>query len=176
MENLLEKISSYSLLNNIIPGAVFWYLCQKVCNLTLSTDNIIENILIYYFLGLIVSCIGSLIIEPVYKKIKMITYAKYSDFLDAVKVDSKIETLSEINNAYRTMVALGLMLALVKIYVYLSTELNLNFAVTQWLIIIFIFILFSFEHKKQTGYIRERVSKAMTEIQTQHTNQQHNNP
>lgn len=176
MDSLLEKISSYSLLNNLIPGAVFCYLCQKLCDIDFTSGTIIENILVYYFLGLVISCIGSLIIEELCKKINLIIFKKYENFLDAIKIDPKIETLSEINNSYRTMAALGLVLAVIKIYMIFSTELNLSHSITHWIIIISLFTLFIFEYQKQTEHITKRIKKAMVTIRKQRSNHQDGNP
>ena len=62
MESLLEKISSYNILNNLIPGAVFVFLGKLLDIISLPLDGIVESIFIYYFCGMIISRIGSLVI------------------------------------------------------------------------------------------------------------------
>ena len=47
MESLLEKISSYNILNNLIPGAVFVFLGKLLDIISLPLDGIVESIFIY---------------------------------------------------------------------------------------------------------------------------------
>ena len=64
IESLLEKLSSYNLLNNLLPGAIFCYLLKTIVNIDIS-NNIVEDLFVYYFIGMIISRIGSIIIEPI---------------------------------------------------------------------------------------------------------------
>lgn len=68
MEKFLEKISSYNILNNFVPGAVFMYLSDEIFGIDLLVENQILNIVLIYFVGMIASRIGSLWIEEVLKK------------------------------------------------------------------------------------------------------------
>ncbi len=79
------------------PGV---HYCNEVFlgNEFAKSDNIVEEILVYYFIGLVVSRIGSLAIDPLLKKFKVIQFAAYPSFVKAVKADQKIDTLSEMNN------------------------------------------------------------------------------
>ena len=61
----------------------------------------------YYFMGLVISRIGSLMIEPTLKKVGFLKSADYSKFVLASKTDNKLDVLSETNNMYRTLCALS---------------------------------------------------------------------
>ena len=71
---------------------------------------------LYYFLGLVVSRFGSLVIGPLLKSFSFIKFADYRAFIDASKKDTQIEVLSEANNSYRTLCALFSLLLLLKLY------------------------------------------------------------
>lgn len=137
MKDIFNKISSYNILNYLIPGAVFWYLCPKLCKVSLPIDSTVGELVGFYFVGMIIYCIGSIIIEPLYRKMELIKFKNYNLFIRASNNDTKLETLSESNNTFRTMIALCLLLALVKTYnVFLS---NVN----SWVLIVVLFFFFS---------------------------------
>lgn len=106
MESLLEKISSYNILNNLIPGAVFVFLGKLLDIISLPLDGIVESIFIYYFCGMIISRIGSLVIEGIFERLKWIKYASKAEYVAAVKKDARIESLLETSNMYRTCASL----------------------------------------------------------------------
>ena len=110
MSSILEKLDSYQILTNLLPGAFFGMTLKIFFGLTLPTQNVGEDIVVYYFMGLIINRIGSLIVEPVLKKYRFIEYAPYHDFVKALKTDSKIDTLSEMNNYTRSLLTSVLLL------------------------------------------------------------------
>jgi hypothetical protein len=61
---------------------------------------------IYYFIGSVISRIGSLVIDPIIKKIDFLSFASNEDFVRASKVASNIEVLSEANKIYRAICSL----------------------------------------------------------------------
>lgn len=164
MEKFIEKLSSYNILNNMLPGAIFCYLIELLFNINLIKDDIISNIFIYYFCGMICSRTGSIIVEYVLKKIKIgnyhfIKFVKYDDFLDASKKDPKIEILSETNNTYRSILGVCVVLLITKFYIIILEKLEFLKNFSEYIIIIAIFVLFVLSYKKQTKYITDRVRK-----------------
>lgn len=158
MESLLEKISSYNILNNLIPGAVFVFLGKLLDIISLPLDGIVESIFIYYFCGMIISRIGSLVIEGIFERLKWIKYASKAEYVAAVKKDARIESLLETSNMYRTCVSLFLTLGFVKGYSALAKLLTIPKCVTTCLVVIGLFILFSTSFAKQTRHIVSRVN------------------
>ncbi|EPN8209861.1 phosphohistidine phosphatase, partial [Yersinia enterocolitica] len=75
MESLFEKISAYNIFNNIIPGAVFCYFFNLFFSVNLGGDGTAYNLCLFYFWGVFVSRIGSLLIEMLAIKIKFVKYA-----------------------------------------------------------------------------------------------------
>ena len=102
MNNIIEKIGSYQIMTNLLPGAFLGIVLKIFFELSLPIENLGEEILLYYFMGFVINRIGSLIVNPVLKKIKFIQEAPYPDYLKAVKVDTKIDVLSETNNFFRS--------------------------------------------------------------------------
>lgn len=157
MDKFLEKISSYNLLNNLLPGVVYCFLIHKLCGVTLIANNIVESIFMYYFVGMVISRIGSIFIKPVLEKIKFVKIAEYSEYVNASRKDPKIDTLSETNNTYRTMISLCITIALTKIAVHIchySDWFSNNY---KWILVVLLLLIFILSYRKQTKYIKSRV-------------------
>lgn len=157
MKNLLDKLSSYNIFNYLLPGVLFAFFIEKLTQIHLIQDDILVGVFLYYFIGLIISRVGSIIIEPVLKKISFVKFADYKDFITASNKDSKIDTLSETNNMYRTFISMFLLLLLMRLY---SLLINLFPAVEEWsllFLIFLLFIMFLFAYQKQTKYIVKRI-------------------
>lgn len=157
MKDLLDKLSSYNIFNYLFPGVVFVVLASKLTSYNFIQQDILVGAFLYYFIGLVISRIGSIFIEPVLKFIKFLKFADYKRFVKASKVDTRIDTLSEVNNMYRTICSLFLILIAIKGFEWLSTK---------WLFLaerkietltVFLFLLFLFSYRKQTNYITKRI-------------------
>ena len=157
MKELLDKLSSYNIFNYLLPGIVFVVLAGKLTHYSLVQPDIVLGAFLYYFIGLVISRIGSLVIEPTLKKLSFVKFAKYKDFVAVEKSDPKLEILSESNNTYRTLSAMFLLLIALKIYEKGSSYLP---GVAKWdteLLVVLLFLMFLFAYRKQTRYITQRV-------------------
>ncbi|MBN1184978.1 MAG: hypothetical protein JXB49_22020 [Bacteroidales bacterium] len=157
MKELLDKLSSYNIFNYLLPGILFAFIASTLTGINLIQSDLITGAFVYYFIGLIISRFGSLVIEPILKKTKFVTFADYKDFVAASQLDSKIDTLSESNNMYRTFISMFLLIILLNIY----SSLTLKFPIIkEWsllLLVILLFIMFLFSYRKQTNYITKRI-------------------
>jgi hypothetical protein len=158
MESVLEKISSYNIFNYLLPGALFSYVLPMVTTYNVDQKNLILAAFVYYFVGMVISRIGSLFVEPPLRKIGFLKFSDYSDFVRASAHDEKLETLSEVNNTYRTLCALILSLVLAWAYGAAGQEWPVLLPLTPYLLGGFIFVLFIFSYRKQTSYITKRVN------------------
>jgi len=113
------------------------------------------------FIGLVAGRFGSLVIEPLYKKIGIINTADYNNFIAASKKDSKIEILSSKNNMYRTFTAVFVLYAIWRV----ANCVVVRYPVLQpWLMrvgVILLILLFSLSYRKQTRYIHDRINAQM---------------
>jgi hypothetical protein len=157
MNELLGKISSYNIFNYLFSGVVFVALANAFTRFSFIQENLLIAVGLYYFIGLVLSRIGSLIIEPMLKLLSFIKFAPYQDFVRASKVDPQIEVLSEVNNMYRTLVMVFLGLILLKLYEVFQIKLGhlgvgLIFGIFGFLLIVFLLA-----YRKQTSYIAKRI-------------------
>jgi len=162
LESIINKISSYNIFNYLFSGIIFVVLIKYLDNINLYLDfsilylNVI-NLFILYFIGLTISRVGSLIIEPFYRKY-IIKFADYSDFIKVEKIDKKLNILFEQNNIYRTFTSLFLIL----IVFHFIKKCDLNVCIFlkmsyKEILIIFLFILYAISYYKQTKYITNRI-------------------
>jgi hypothetical protein len=159
MENIINKISSYNLFNNLLPGVIYAVFVDSIGNISLMTDNVILNFFLFYCCGVIVSRFGSLVIEEIAKKLKIVKYAEYSDFIAASEQDKKLEILVEENNMYRTFIALFLIIGITELYKLLLDYYAFLNKINSYIILIILILLFSFAFIKQTSYIYDRVQR-----------------
>jgi len=161
MKDFFEKLSSYNIFNYLLPGVLFAFFTEQLTQIKLIQDDILIGVFLYYFIGLIISRVGSIFIEPVLKSSGFLKFADYDDFIKASKNDEKINVLSETNNMYRTLISMFLLLILIKIYSYF---LCLFPQIIEWsllFLIVLLFFMFLFAYRKQTKYIVKRIKSEL---------------
>lgn len=169
MDAFFSQLSSYNLLNYLLPGVIFSFIAHKFWAVGWLKDaNDLEKIFIWYFLGLFISRIGSLHIEPYLRKKGYLNFADYKDFIKASKADKSLRELSEINNTFRTMLALFLVtfvISLVKFLGLVDVEMPIkcifNILIDRGEPLCFspiMIYIFYASYRKQTKYIYDRIN------------------
>lgn len=159
MEKLIEKLSRYHILNNLIPGITFLCLLNIFGIFKVEIDSTIQLLFIGYFSGMTLSRIGSVIIEPLFQKVKIVKYADYKDFLKAEAVDPKVSNLLEDNNMFRTFVATFFVMLIIVAcnnIPIIKTFFHSSCAII--LLSVLLLVLYALAYRKQTSYIRRRVN------------------
>ena len=157
MKELLEKLSSYNLFNYLLPGVIFSVIATNYTGYSLVQYDIFIGVFVYYFIGLIISRFGSLIIEPILKKVSFLKFAPYEDFVTSSKVDDKLDILSEVNNTYRTFSSMFLLLLILKLYEIMAKKMSIFDRSDLLVLILILFVTFIFSYRKQTKYITNRI-------------------
>ena len=157
MKELLNKITSYNLFNFLLPGTLFALISQEFTSYPLIQENLVMGAFVYYFIGIIISRFGSLVIEPILKKFSFIKLADYEEFVSASKNDPKITILSETNNMYRTFSSMLILLSLLKLYELIGYKLPVLEENNVLVLIVLLFIMFVYSYRKQTNYITKRI-------------------
>ncbi|WP_039046689.1 hypothetical protein [Plesiomonas shigelloides] len=160
LKDFFEKLSSYNIFNHLLPGALFCIVATKTSDINFLQPDILSSFFVYYFAGVIISRVGSVIVHPTLEKIGFIKFAPYKEYIQASKKDSKIETLSETNNMYRTTISLFFCLLILRSYEWLIINCPLISEHKTALVFIVFMITFSIAYKKQTKYIKDRVEEA----------------
>jgi len=157
MKDLLDKLSSYNIVNYLLPGVLFAVIVSKLSIYSLVQSDIILGIFVYYFIGLVISRVGSLFLEPVLKYMSFVTFAPYADFVSASKKDPKIETLSEVNNMYRTLCSMFVLIIILLGYQSLQCRFPVLGRWNPYIIATLLIFLFLFSYRKQTEYVKKRI-------------------
>jgi hypothetical protein len=160
MTELLNKLSSYNLFNNLLPGTLFVFLASEITHRDYVQRNVLVALALYYLVGLVISRFGSLVIEPLFLKLSFIRFAEYGQFIEAAKRDEKIEIFSEINNMYRTLCSLFALLSVLILYVKVVVRFPFLSNNAPAILSIVLFITFAFSYRKQTLYITKRTKAA----------------
>jgi hypothetical protein len=147
VESILDKLSSYNLFNYLLPGVILCVVSDRYFDIPLLQDSIITGLFFYYFVGLITSRFGSIVLEPILKKLKIVKFA-----------DQKVEVLSEANNMYRSLISALVILCLLVagekiIHEYESLSSYYKYALLPALLILFVF-----SYRKQSEYIVKRIN------------------
>ena len=174
-KTIIEKISSYNLFNNLLPGIVFCYVVERTTQIVIKGDSFFENLFIYYFIGVLVGRISSLFIEPMLMKMKVkdkqsnvkeayIKFVPYKDYVEASESNPFIKVLNESCNMYRCFISIFLLAACCKIYdsyisVWLCNVWSAGNDIKVIVMCLVIALLFAMCYKKQVDYIRNRVEK-----------------
>lgn len=158
INTLLEKISSYNLLTNIIPGAV---LCA-VLRYLVGYDLIVENnwliiAVTFYIVGVINNRFGSVVIEPFLKWVRFIKRCSYEEFIEVEKTDHKLTTLSTENNVFRSYLAVFFLSMLAVLYRDVLSKWCFLADNIDIILIVLSVALFAFAYRKQTRIITQRV-------------------
>lgn len=168
MKDLLEKLSSYNIFNYLLPGVIFVVMAEALTRFHFVQKDIVLGVFFYYFIGLVISRVGSLVVEPLLKLLRFIRFAPYGDFVAASKKDDQLLVLSESNNMYRTLCSLFMILAALKGYDWLSSRFP---QVQQWSVetlVIALFALFCFSYRKQCQYITKRIHSILKRKEDNH--------
>lgn len=154
---IIDKLSQYNFLTNILPGTVLCIILKYLVGYDLIPDDFYQAGIVFYFVGMVNSRVGSLVIEPILKAISWVKFAPYSEFLRAEKEDAKLTILSQENNVFRSYISLMFISILGYIYKNCSLDLRLSLNNESLVIIVILFVLFLFAYKKQTSFVRKRV-------------------
>jgi len=157
MKEILSKLSSYNLFNYLLPGIIFVIVASEITRYSFMQEDIVIGAFLYYFIGLVISRFGSLVIEPLLKRFSFVQFQDYNDFVAASKKDEKIELFSEVNNTYRTLSSLFVLLLLLRLYEKIEGTFPLLKDWHGFILLMLLLIMFLLSYRKQTGYISKRI-------------------
>ena len=158
MSELLNKLSSYNIFNYLLPGVIFAALSDRFTHTSFLQSDIIVGVFVYYFVGMIISRVGSLVIEPIAKWTRFVKYADYRAYVASSAKDTLLPVLSEANNTYRTFCALFLCFGILKLYEYFETVYPSIIGYGAVALISGLALLFVFSYQKQSAYITKRIT------------------
>ena len=163
LKDFISKLSSYNLFTNLLPGILFVFIVTEFTSFNLFFEPVYFGIFLYYFIGVALNRVGSLVIEPILIYFKFIKRIDYPKFVKAGKMDKKINILLGENNVYRSLAALFLSLLATMGYEWLTVKVLFIDTHGNIIIVVLLFVIFLFAYRKQTKYIVERCEDNLNE-------------
>jgi hypothetical protein len=157
MSDFLDKLSSYNLFNYLLPGTLLGGIGTSYSSYNFIHDNLFIAVFLFYFIGLIISRIGSLVLEPLLKWLNFLDFADYASYVRASQKDKSLAQLSETNNMYRTLCSFILCLVLLIGFDSLSNTFPLLRVLAPYLLVAGLMLLFLLSYRKQTKYVVARI-------------------
>ncbi len=164
MDKIFEKIEQYDIFNSLIPGVMYTFWVKRLYGKDLGADGVVEYLVVCYLLGIIISRFGSVCVEYILKDmLKFVNYADNSDYIEAEAKDpiKKITKLNMINNMYRSLLAMAVLVGATGLWILITSHCMLLKSCEKVLIVLFLVLLFAFSYRKQTEYVRKRVEKIL---------------
>lgn len=79
---VIDKLSQYNFLTNILPGTVLCIILKYLVGYDLIPDDYYQAGIVFYFVGMVNSRVGSLVIEPILKAISWVKFAPIQSFCE----------------------------------------------------------------------------------------------
>ena len=139
VKSITDKLSTYQFSNFIYPGAVFLGILKFKGVKIPMLDNVWWLLLASYFLGMVISRFGSIVIEWISVKATLITKYDIKAYAKHLKADSFTGIILELANIYRTLCAMGLILMVCTIIGYNGADkccmilLEIMFVILFWM-------------------------------------------
>lgn len=178
LNNVIEKISSYEIFNNIIPGVIYSVFTENLTRFRITTENVFMNIVLLYFIGLVIGRIGSIFSDFIgwcFRKLGWKSFLNFASYSDYIRVESKddkgrIRNLVMISNMYRTFASLSFCLIFTVALDMMWLSVLADYRCKMVAIITFfafLVVLFTLSYKKQAEYITKRISCIMAKEETE---------
>ena len=158
MKEIMDRLSSYNIFNYLLPGVLLAVFGSRLTDFALLIENPFAAAFLYYFYGLVVSRIGSLLVEPILKRLGYVSHSEYEQYVSASKSDDHILILSEVSNMYRTLSSLFLCLIVVISCEFLSKSIGLTTWASNGIALAAFGALFAVSYVKQSAYVVSRIA------------------
>lgn len=155
MEKIIEKINSYNLFTNIIPG--YLILMFNMYCFNFSDFKIGEQLIIAYFFGQTLNRLGSVLIGKILLKITKEKGESYDKYILASDNDKKINVLLQERNTYRTLCTLFITCIFELLFSKIVDMFNVSNNIALVLLLIVLIVIYAISYCKYNKYIADRV-------------------
>ena len=157
---MFDKLDAYDVLANLVPGAALTYALHFSQFPTPAPNDWAAFLLVAFVAGVTTNRIGSLILDPILRKLKFLKPKNYESFVASERSDKKLQTLVSNHGLYRTFFTAGLIYLLL---LGLSSMFPSLASANQLVFILFVvagMTVFLFAFRKEDDYIHTRVNAA----------------
>ena len=157
MDKVIDKLSAYNIFTNLFPGVIYCFLVDKFFGIPLIQNDLVLAAFLYYFCGMVISRISSVVVEPLLKKANFVRFADYKKYVVALAKDEQIGVLLEASNANRSVVALLVCVLATGGWVAAASAFPSMNTHAHYILLACLLVLFVFAYRKQMQYIVARV-------------------
>lgn len=161
MDKIIDKLSTYNIFTNLFPGVIYCFLVDKFFDIPLIQNDLVVAAFLYYFCGMVISRISSVVLEPFLKNTHFVKFVDYKKYVSSLAKDEQIGILLETSNAYRSVVALLVCVLATSGWVKIVSNFPGIGAYTHYILLALLLALFLLAYRKQTGYIVARIESHM---------------
>lgn len=151
LKMLAEKLSTYRFFNFIIPGAVFLGFLKFHEVVIIFDENIWWFLLASYFSGIVISRFGSVVVEGLMKKLKVLKDYDVKKYITKQRDSMLVGTMLELANTYRTFCALGVIIFVFTVITFPCERRTAYYVVIELGFV----ILFLYSFHKQYKYFED---------------------
>ena len=167
MDKIIDKISAYNIFTNLFPGVVYCFLTEKFFGIALIQDDLLIALFLYYFSGMVISRISSVVLEPLLELTEFVKFADYKSYVVASKDDKQIGVLLETNNSYRSIVALLFSVLASGAWTTVMSAYPTIQSYSHYILTCALIVLFLLAYRKQTQYLVARVEQYESKKETE---------
>jgi hypothetical protein len=153
LKDVVDKVSSYNIFNYLLPGFLFNAILCKTTHIMECKDLEMTLIVLMYFEGLIISRIGSMVIEELLLKYGLIKKINTDVLFTKFKNNSKLEVIFEAMNMYRSLASMTILLSLFTFYDITINRQYSCLGLVYTLLEFLLFVLFVFSFVKQRNKV-----------------------
>ena len=161
---MFDKLDAYNLVANLVPGAALTYALHFSHFPTPPPDKFGAFLLVAFVAGVTTNRLGSLILDPVLRRIKFLKPKDYGSFLKREKEDQKLDALVANSGLYRTFFAAGLIYLVALVSSKIITEVSSQTLFTS--LVVLGMTVFLFALQKEDCYIHSRIEADKETIKT----------
>lgn len=101
MKDLLDKLSSYNIFNYLLPGVLFAAFVDSLTSFHIVQKDPVIGVFLYYFLGSLVSRVGSLFVEPLLRRFHFVAFSPYADKFRGRNTDFHSSQMAAIKTGWQ---------------------------------------------------------------------------
>lgn len=157
---MFDKLDAYNLIANLVPGAALVYALHFSGFPAPNPEKIGAFLLTAFVVGVATNRLGSLVLDPILRRVGFLHQKDYQAFLGPEKDDAKLETLVANSGLYRTFVTAGLVYLILLAINWMLEAIGIE---TNSVFIPFValgMVIFLFAFQKEDDYIRTRMNAA----------------
>ncbi len=157
MNDLLDKLSNYDILNHVIPGSIYLIGLDYLNGTDFMGMDIAYFILLSFAFGIIIGRIGSLVLQKLLYKFTKEAGEPYEEYIKASRKDKKIVLLESTKKEYRNIMSMFITLLLSSLLLKLIKIINIRINLAIYIFIILLVILFGASTLKTNSFIIKRI-------------------